>query len=65
MLKLKELLLTQVMHGMISQVEGLSNALSLKFKHQTIELKKFWNIIPPKFTTLSKNILKNEFIFCV
>ena len=62
MLKLKALPLTQGMHGMISQVEGLANALSLNFKHQTIELKKFWNIIPPKFTPLSENILKNEFI---
>ena len=62
MLKLKALLLTQGMHGMISQVEGLANALNLNFKHQTIELKKFWNIIPPKFTPLSENILKNKFI---
>ncbi len=62
MLKLKALLLTQGMHGMISQVEGLANALSLNFKHQTIELRKFWNIIPPKLTPLSENILKNKFI---
>ena len=33
MLKTKALLLTQGMHGMISQVEGLSKALGLKFKH--------------------------------
>ena len=41
MLKLKALLLTQGMHGMISQVEGLANAFSLNFKHQTIELINF------------------------
>ena len=39
MLKLKALLLTQGMHGMISQVEGLAKALNLDFKHQTIKLK--------------------------
>ena len=33
MLKTKALLLTQGMHGMISQVEGLSKALGLRFKH--------------------------------
>ena len=43
MLKLKALLLTQGMHGMVSQVEGLAKALKLKFKHQTIKLKPFWN----------------------
>ena len=48
MLKLKALLLTQGMHGMLSQVEGLAKALNLDFKHQTIKLKNFWNYIPPK-----------------
>ena len=38
MLKLKALLLTQGMHGMISQVEGLAKALELNFKHETIQL---------------------------
>ena len=42
MLKLKALLLTQGMHGMISQVEGLANALSLSFKHEKIQLKNIW-----------------------
>ena len=41
MLKSKALLLTQGMHGMISQVEGLSKALGFKFKHETIRLKKY------------------------
>ena len=62
MLKLKALLLTQGMHGMISQVEGLAKALNLSFKHQTIKLKRFWNYIPPKFTPISENLLTEKFI---
>jgi len=62
MLKLKALLLTQGMHGMISQVEGLAKALNLDFKHQTIKLKNFWNFIPPKFTPISENVLSEKFI---
>ena len=38
MLELKALLLTQGMHGMISQVEGLAKALDLSYKHQKINL---------------------------
>ena len=45
MSKLKALLLTQGMHGMISQVEGLAKALDLDYRHQTIKLKKFWNYL--------------------
>jgi mitochondrial fission protein ELM1 len=63
MSKLKALLLTQGMHGMISQVEGLAKALNLDYTHQTIKLKKFWNYIPPKFTLISENILSEKF-FC-
>ena len=62
MLKLKALLLTQGMHGMISQVEGLSKALGLSFRHETIKLKKFWNFFPPKLTPISENILENKFV---
>ena len=62
MLELKALLLTQGMHGMISQVEGLAKALDLSYKHQTIELKSFWNMIPPKFTPISENLVKNKFV---
>jgi len=62
MLKLKAHLLSQGMHGMISQVEGLSNALNLDFKHQTVKLKSFWNLIPPKFTPISENLLIEKFI---
>ena len=62
MLKPKALLLTQGMHGMISQVEGLSRALGFKFKHETIRLKNIWNLIPPKFTPITENVLENRFI---
>ena len=34
MTKLKGLLLTEGMHGMISQVEGLAKALDLDFIHE-------------------------------
>ena len=61
MSKLKGLLLTQGMHGMISQVEGLAKALNLDYRHQTIKLKKFWNYIPPKFTPISEDILSEKF----
>ena len=62
MSKLKALLLTQGMHGMISQVEGLAKALGLSFRHETIELKKFWNLFPPKITPVTDKILKKNFI---
>tara|TARA_Y100000590_G_scaffold419571_1_gene521412 strand:+ start:16 stop:966 length:951 start_codon:yes stop_codon:yes gene_type:complete len=62
MLKLKALLLTQGMHGMISQVEGLAKALGLSFKHETIQLNKFWNFFPPKFTPVIDNILEKKFV---
>ena len=62
MLKLKAHLLTQGMHGMISQVEGLSKALNINFSHHTVKLKPFWNLIPPKFTPISENLLTESFI---
>jgi len=62
MLELKALLLTQGMHGMISQVEGLAKALKLNFKHQGIKLKPFWNLIPPKLTPISENLLIEKFV---
>ena len=63
MSKLKALLLTQGMHGMVSQVEGLAKALNLNYKHQEIKLKKFWNFIPPFLTPISMSVLENQFIF--
>ena len=62
MLELKALLLTQGMHGMVSQVEGLARALDLSYKHQKIELKSFWNLIPPKISPISENLVKNKFV---
>jgi mitochondrial fission protein ELM1 len=62
MLELKALLLTQGMHGMVSQVEGLAKALKLNFKHQKIKLKPLWNFVPPKFTPISENLLTEKFI---
>ena len=62
MLELKALLLTQGMHGMVSQVEGLAKALGLSYKHQKIELKSFWNLIPPKISPISENLVKNKFV---
>jgi len=62
MLELKALLLTQGMHGMVSQVEGLAKALGLSYKHQKIELKSFWNFVPPKISPISENLVKNKFV---
>ena len=60
MTKLKGLLLTEGMHGMISQVEGLAKALGLDFIHEKIELNNFWKTIPPKFTPIQKFAFKNR-----
>ncbi len=60
MSKLKGLLLTEGMHGMISQVEGLAKALDLDYFHEKIELTSFWKMIPPKFTPISKLVFKNK-----
>ena len=62
MLELKAILLTQGMHGMVSQVEGLAKALGLSYKHQTIKLKSFWNLIPPKFSPISENLIQDRFV---
>ena len=43
--KLKGLLLTEGLHGMISQVEGLAKALELDYFHEKVELNNFWNLI--------------------
>ena len=56
--KLKGILLTQGMHGMISQVEGLAKALEIDFTHHTVELNNFWKIIPPKLTPISQSVYK-------
>ena len=58
MKKLKGILLTQGMHGMISQVEGLAKALDIDFTHHTVELNNFWKMIPPKLTPISQSVYK-------
>ena len=60
MTKLKGLLLTEGMHGMISQVEGLAKAHDLEFIHEKIELNKFWKLIPPSLTPVKKYVFKNN-----
>ena len=60
MIKLKGLLLTEGMHGMISQVEGLAKALDLEFIHEKIELNNFWKMIPPKFTPVQSFTFENK-----
>ena len=62
MLELKALLLTQGMHGMVSQAEGLAKALGLSYKHQKIELKSFWKFVPPRISPISENLVKNKFV---
>ena len=56
--KLKGILLTQGMHGMISQAEGLAKALDIDFAHHTVELNNFWKLIPPKLTPISQRVYK-------
>ena len=58
MTKLKGILLTQGMHGMISQVEGLAKALDIDFTHHKVELNHFWKLIPPKLTPISESVYK-------
>ena len=60
MTKLKGILLTEGMHGMISQVEGLAKALDLEFIHEKIELNKFWKLIPPSLTPIKKFVFENN-----
>ena len=58
--KLKALLLTEGMHGMISQVEGMAKALGADFNHKIVRLNFPWNLVPPKFTPISNIILKDK-----
>jgi mitochondrial fission protein ELM1 len=62
MLELKAILLTQGMHGMVSQVEGLARALGLSYKHQAIKLKPLWSLLPPKLTPISENLITEKFV---
>ena len=58
--KLKALLLTEGMHGMISQVEGMAKALNTEYSHKVIRLSFPWKFIPPKLTPISDTILKDK-----
>ena len=58
--KLRALLLTEGMHGMISQVEGMAKALNTEFNHKIVRLSFPWNFVPPKFTPISEIILKDK-----
>ena len=62
MTKLKGLILTEGMHGMISQTEGLAKVLDLDFIHEKIELSAFWILLPPKITPVRNFIFKNKFV---
>ena len=61
MTKLKGLILTEGMHGMISQAEGLAKVLDLDFIHEKIELNAFWKLLPPKITPVGNFVFKNKF----
>ena len=60
MKKLKALLLTEGMHGMISQVEGLAKALNAEYAHKIVRLSFPWNLIPPKLSPISKIVLQDK-----
>jgi len=60
MKKLKALLLTEGMHGMISQAEGMARALNAEFSHKIVRLSFPWNMTPPKLTLISEKILKDK-----
>ena len=58
MSKLKGILLTEGMHGMISQVEGLAKALDIDSTHHKVELNNFFKPIPPIFLPVSQIVYK-------
>jgi hypothetical protein len=60
MKNLKAILLTEGMHGMISQVEGMAKALGVEYSHKIVKLNFPWNLIPPKLTPISDIILKDK-----
>ena len=60
MKRLKALLLTEGMHGMISQAEGMAKALNAEYDHKIVRLSFLWNLIPPKFSPISGIVLKDK-----
>ena len=61
--KLRALLLTEGMHGMISQSEGMAKALKAEFFHKTVNIRFPWKLIPPKLTPISPIIFKDKIYF--
>ena len=59
MTKLKGILLTEGMHGMISQVEGLANALILILLTEKLNLKVFGNLFHQVLLQSQIFLLKN------
>ena len=55
---IRDRLLTEGMHGMISQVEGLAKALDIDFTHHKVELNHIWKFIPPNLSPVSQNVFK-------
>jgi len=60
MKRLKALLLTEGMHGMISQAEGMAKALNTEYSHKIVRLNFPWNLVSSKFTLISEIILKDK-----
>ena len=56
MTKLKGVLLTEGIHGMISQEEGLAKALDIDFTHHKVELNHFWKLIPPNLSPITQTV---------
>ena len=56
MSKLKGLLLTQGMHGMISQVEGLAKALEIDFIHCKVETNNIKKIKTTRYAPISQTV---------
>ena len=57
--KLKGLLLTEGMHGMISQ-EKVWLMIRPRFYTRKIEPNNFWKWIPPKITPVQSSVFKNK-----
>jgi len=60
MKRLKALLLTEGMHGMISQAEGMAKALNTEYSHKIVRLSFPWKLIPPKLSPISEIVLKDN-----
>jgi len=52
--------LTEGMHGMISQAEGMAKALNAEYDHKIVRLSFPWGLIPSKFSPISGIVLKDK-----